>query len=98
MQSKIYVYRITTGVGTMVIWPTVHRVHVGDTVRWVTDGAALSIAFAPGSEGAVQFGQQPGPGTLEGRAAVEGYHNFAVMAWQAEKPPICDVAVLIIDP
>jgi len=97
MQLRSGVFEITTGVGTMVIAPQAQRIRVGDAIRWVSDRPTLKIKFAPGEEDAVRLGTDE-PQSVQGTAAKTGYFNFVATLWLPDRPPIADVAVLIIDP
>ncbi len=98
MIFKTGTYEITTGIGTMVISPLAQRVRVGDTIRWVADRPTLTIALGPGQGNVVTFAPPSEPQTVQGTAAKAGYFSFTATVWLADRPPVCDVAVLIIDP
>ena len=41
---------------------------------------------------------RPVAGLIEGIAKVPGTYEHAAVVWQPQRPPVCTVAVLIIDP
>lgn len=116
MHTKVrtYVFEVITGAGTAVMEPSVHRVHVEDTVRWVTGQGSLRVVIAPKQQEGIFFtrpGQKsddpvdfdentsrPAQGMVEGIAKLPGTYEHVAIVWLPQRPPVCTVAVLIIDP
>ena len=109
-----YVFEVITGAGSAVMEPSVHRVHVDDIVRWVTAEGSMRIVIAPKQQAGILFNRQgqaggdgvvfdenasrPAQGMIEGVAKLAGTYEHVAIVWLPQRPPVCAVAVLIIDP
>ncbi len=112
-QSKQTVtFNVIIGAGTAVMEPYSHRVHVRDIIHWVTEGDSMRVVVAPPQQMGIRFTGSGGDDgvtvgdsistpegvMVEGTAVLPGNYYHTAIVWQGERPPVCAVGVLIIDP